>query len=166
MIIPDFFSDYPGSFPSHSRASAREYHIRVDCFAGLSSASALQGMSILATLPAEGISVFAEPYTAMVAAPEAECRPVYALSTEEPPAIPTGRVFVEGARDVNLATLIMPLGYEVESVPAYAPHAAWLVASDGRISSALSNLQALMAATGLESVEPQMLRPASYRGRR
>ena len=69
-------------------------------------------------------------------------------------------------QEVRLAEAVTPLGYEVESVPPYAPDAAWLVASDRSIASALSNLKALMATPGLESVEPQMLRPAKSRGER
>ncbi len=164
--MPVSFRDYPDSFPSHSRPSAPIYRMRDDCFAGLSGAAGLEGMSVLATLPAEGISVFAGPHSALTGAAEAECRPVYAFSGKVPPAIPTGRVFVQGTKDVNLAETVTPLRYEVESVPPYAPHAAWIVASDGSIASALSNLKALMAATGLESVEPQMLRPATLRGGR
>ena len=164
--MPVSFRDYPGSFPSHSRPSAQIYRMRGDCFAGLSGAAGLGGILVLATLPAEGISVFAGPHSALTVAAEAECRPVYAFSGKEPPAIPTGRVFVQGAKDVNLAETVTPLRYEVESVPPYAPHAAWIVASDRSIASALSNLKALMAVSGLESVEPQMLRPATLRGGR
>jgi hypothetical protein len=140
--------------------------MRKDCFAGHSGAAALEGTSVLATLPAEGLSVFAGRHSALTGAIEAECRPVYAFSSKVPPAIPTGRVFVQGAKDVKLAEIVTPLRYEVESVPPYAPHAAWVVASDHSIASALSNLKALMSATRLESVEPQMLRPATLRGGR
>lgn len=166
MCMPASFSDYPGSFPSHSRASARVYRIRADCFAGLSGSAALEGIAVLANLPEEGISVFAQPHSALAAASEVECRPVYAFSQDEPPAIPTGRVFVRAEPDVNLAAVVAPLGYAVESVPPYAPDAAWLVASDGSIASALSNLTALMGASGLASIEPQMLRPMGYRPER
>ena len=135
--------------------------MRDDCFAGPSNVAGLQEMSVLATLPAEGISVFAGPHSALTGATKAECRPVYAFSGNEPPAIPTGRVFVQAAKDVNLAETVTRLRYEVESVPPYAPNAAWIVANDHLIGSALSNLNALMTASGLESVEPQLLRPAT-----
>jgi hypothetical protein len=166
LNVPMPFRDYPDSFPSHSRPSAQIYRMRNDCFAGHSGTAALEGISVLANLPAEGISVFAGPHSALTGAIEAECRPVYAFSRKTPPAIPTGRVFVQGAKGVNLAETVKQLRYEVESVPPYAPHAAWVVASDHSIASALSNLKALMAAAGLESVEPQMLRPAALRGGR
>lgn len=158
------FRDYPDMFPSHSRSSAQIYRMRRDCFAGPSGAAGLAGTPVLASLPAEGISVFAGSRSELTDAAEAVCRPVYAFSEDVPPAIPTGRVFVQAAKDVNLAETIKSLGYEVESIPPYAPHAAWIVSSDRSIASALSNLGDLMAATGLESIEPQMLRPSTSRG--
>ncbi len=137
-----------------------------DCFAGSSGAAGLEGLSVLATLPGEGMSVFARLHSDLPGAVAADCRPVYAFSDNVSPAIPTGHVFVQAATDVNLAEIVTPLGYEIESVPPYAPNAAWIVASDRSIASALSNLKALMAANGLESVEPQMLRPVTFRSGR
>jgi hypothetical protein len=137
--------------------------MRRECFAGPSDAAGLDGISVLATLPEEGVSVFVRPHSALTSVADAECRPVYAFSENQPPAIPTGRIFVQGAIGVNLGETVTPLGYEVESVPPYASNSAWIVASDRSIATALSNLQDLMAATGLESVEPQMLRPSTFR---
>ena len=140
--------------------------MRRDCLAGLSDAAELDGVPVLATLPEEGVSVFSWPGSALTTAAEVKCRPVYAFSENQPPAIPTGRIFVQGAIDVNLGEVVTPLGYEIESVPPYAPKSAWIVARDRSIGTALSNLQGLMAATGLESVEPQMLRPSKLRSGR
>jgi hypothetical protein len=137
--------------------------MRRDCFAGPSDAAGLDGVSVLATLPEERVAVFDRPHSALTSIAQAEYLPVYAFSENLPPAIPTGRIFVLGAIDVNLSEIVERLGYEIESIPPYAPHSAWIVASDRSIATALSNLQDLMATTGLESVEPQMLRPSKSR---
>lgn len=140
--------------------------MRCDCFAALSDAAGLEGVSVLANFPEEGISVFGRPLSALATSGEAEYRPVYAFSENQPPAIPTGRIFVQRAQGANLGEIVKALGYEIEDTPLYAPNSAWIVASDGSIASALSNLQDLMAAAGLESVEPQMLRPLNFRSER
>jgi hypothetical protein len=137
--------------------------MRRDCFAGSSNAAGLDGISVLATLPEEGVSVFDRPHSALTSTALAEYLQVYAFSENLPPAIPTGRIFVLGAIDVNLSEIVERLGYEIESIPPYAPNSAWILASDRSIATALSNLQDLMATTGLESVEPQMLRPSKSR---
>lgn len=116
---------------------------------------------MLASLPGEDLAVFAGPPPADV---DAEVRPVYAFSETELPAVPTGRVFVQHEAEVDLAERVKGPGYEVESVPPWAPQAAWLVATDGSIATALQNLEALMTLDGIVSVEPQMLRPAARRG--
>lgn len=157
------FPDCPNSFPSHSRGGAPRYRSRSGCFAARTGAPGLEGARVLWSLRSEGLSVYAGAPPVSVAA-EAACRPVYALSDDEPPAIPTGRVFVQATEGIDLAGVVAPLGFAVESVPPYAPHAAWLTASDGSIATSLANLSALMAADGIASVEPQMLRPAADRG--
>ena len=140
--------------------------MRCDCFAAASDAAGLEGVSVLAILPEEGISVFEQPLPDLATSGKAQCRPVYAFSGNQPPAIPTGRIFVQGGKGANLGEIVNALGYEIEDRPPYAPNSAWIVASDRSIASALSNLQHLMAAAGLESVEPQMLRPLNFRSAR
>ena len=114
-------------------------------------------------MPEEGITVFARPHSVLTSTAHEKYFPVYAFSENMPPAIPTGRIFVQEASDINLSEIVERLGYEIESIPRYAPNSAWIVASDRSIATALSNLQDLMATTGLESVEPQMLRPSRFR---
>ncbi len=162
--VSKHFSEYPDSFLSHSRSSARQYLIRNECFASPTGVPGLEKMRVLATLAAEGISVFVGSHQSLDSDAQSVCRPVYSFSDEELPAIPTGRIFIQGANDVILAEIVAPLKYEVESVPPYAPNAAWIVTSDRTIASALSNLETLMTIPGIESVEPQMLRPAVFRG--
>lgn len=157
------FRNYPESFPAHSRPSAGRYRMRGDCFACRDDAHATATMTIMAALPAERLLMVAGR-PAMLDDPDAAgCRPVYAVTDDAPPAIPTGRVFVQGARHADLAAVLAPLGFDIESVPPFARHAAWIVAADGSIATALSNLDALIAADGIDSAEPQMLRPMGYR---
>lgn len=138
--------------------------MRRDCFAAPSNSPGLDEYPVLAELSHEGISVFGRPLATLSNGASLESVPVYAFSDSEPPAIPTGRVFVTGSLGVNLEALVKTLGYEIQSRPGYAPNSAWLVAIDGSIATALANLKDLMNAAGLDSVEPQMLLPSQQRG--
>lgn len=160
------FDDYPESFPAHSRPSAGRYRLRRDCFACSDDASGARGLPVMAALPAEGLLLLAGRPDALRDEFASACRPVYALGDDPTAAIPTGRVFVQAAAGTDLAAVLAPLGFEIESVPPYAPHAAWIVAGDGSIATALMELDALIAAEGIESAEPQMLRPMGFRGGR
>ena len=160
MTLPAPFRGYPAIFPSHSRR-ARRYALRDDCFAGPAGAPALRRLRVIYVLPGEDLAVYSGPPPAGT---ELELRPVYAFSAEELPAVPTGRVFVQSSKAGDLAQRVARLGYRIESVPQYAPHAAWLVAADGAVATALRNVEALIALDGIDSVEPQMLSPAAPRG--
>lgn len=162
----EIFRDYPLTFPASSRPSARRYRMRTDCFACPDDASHVAALPVLWSLPDEAIAVVAASPAAIDRPLPEGCRPAYAFSDAESPAIPTGRIFIQRAPTLDLADSLQPLGYDVESVPGYAPHAAWIVASDGSIASALSGLEKLFAAAGIDSVEPQMLRAAAFRARR
>ncbi len=142
--------------------------MRRDCFACRDDDAARAGMPVMAAFPAEGLLMLAGRPETLEDADAAACRPVYALAEDALPAIPTGRVFVQAAKNSDLADTLATLDFKIESVPPYAPHAAWIVAADGSIGTALSKLEGLIATDGIESAEPQMLRPMSYRddGRR
>lgn len=81
--------------------------------------------------------------------------------------VPTGRVFVRFAEGDSAARhegAIKAAGYRVEQVPGYAPNAAWVVASDGEVGTALSRVGSLVTIPGVERVEPQMEGERSTRG--
>lgn len=162
--MPEPFEKFPQTFPAHSRPLARLYRMRRDCFAAPSNTPGLHEYPVVAELSHEGISVFGRPLATVSHSASFDSFPVYAFSDSEPLAIPTGRVFVTGAHGVSLEAIVKPLGYEIQSRPGYAPNSAWLVAIDRSIATALANLEDLMAASGLDSVEPQMLRPSHQRG--
>lgn len=99
-----------------------------------------------------------EPDTPACAA--AIITPVYALDSQGPAAVPTGRIFIRFLEHVDVQSRQQELaraGYEIaESIP-YAPHAAWLQASGAGMAEALNRLSALEAIMGVKNIEPQML---------
>ena len=93
--------------------------------------------------------------------------PVYRAAGGGPIAVPTGRVFVrfgEGTRAEDRADELGAAGFAVESVPGYAPQAAWLRARSGRLTDALGDLDAVRGLPGVELVEPQLVAEAARRG--
>jgi len=163
MSLPPPFAAYPESFLGHSEHRERRYQIRAECFACPGDVPGLAPERVLYALPAENLVVCSGTPPVVDDSERFVPRPVYALSETEPPAVPTGRVFVQAGEGFDLAERVATVGYAVESVPAYAPRSAWLVARDGEISSALAGLENLMALDGIESVEPQILRPSVRR---
>ena len=114
-------------------------------------------------LEQEGIAVV--PMTAAVQAVEG-LGPVYQLEAGGNPAVPTGRVFVrlqEGRPASERRRDFVQAGYVVESIPAWAPHTAWLRPATGGIVAALHGLERLRALAGVEHVEPQLLRQRTTR---
>lgn len=86
--------------------------------------------------------------------------PVYALHVGGRIAVPTGRVFVRFAEDVAAADRRAELrraGYVVSSIPAYAPHAAWVESAEGGPAAGLHGLARLAALRDVVEVEPEML---------
>jgi hypothetical protein len=75
-------------------------------------------------------------------------------------AVPTGRVFVrfgEGEPVRARTSDLEAAGFEVEEVPGYAPHAAWVRPASGRVADALAGLDRLRRVQGVEHVEPQLV---------
>jgi hypothetical protein len=77
---------------------------------------------------------------------------------------PTGRVWVRfapGTDPGDRAADLAAAGFTIETIPGYAPHAAWVTAGDA--ASALHGLERLRAMEGVEHVEPQVVQEASRR---
>ena len=92
--------------------------------------------------------------------------PVYSVGEDGPIAVPTGRVFVrleEGLRAEERRPQLLAAGFEIEQVPSYAPHAAWLRPREGGVAAALHGLAALERVPGVVHVEPQLLRERAAR---
>jgi hypothetical protein len=111
----------------------------------------------------DGVAVV--PKSAAVAAAE-DLRPVYRIEPGGQPAVPTGRVFVrlrEGQPASEQHDDFAQAGYVIENIPAWAPHTAWLRPATGGIVAALNGIERLRSLTGVENVEPQLLRPRMAR---
>lgn len=87
--------------------------------------------------------------------------PVYTATTDSPPAVATGRVFVrlEQTEDARAyAPRIEALGFTIREVPVYAPNCAWLVARSGVAADALRRLGTLEHLPHVAKVEPELRR--------
>lgn len=92
--------------------------------------------------------------------------PVYRRRPAGEVAVPTGRAFVrfsEGERAEDRREGFAATGFELDAIPPYAPHAAWVRASCGAIEETLRSLDRLRALAGVEHVEPQLIVPAHPR---
>jgi hypothetical protein len=72
---------------------------------------------------------------------------------------PTGRVFVRFAEGTDAAAQAKTLaraGFELESVPSYAPHAAWVRPTTGTFED-------LLLLPGVEHAERQVIAEAARR---
>jgi hypothetical protein len=121
----------------------------------------------VASFPGERIAV--EPVTAAAARREPErssLGPVY-RRTGGGLAVPTGRAFVrfaEGEEAAGHRDELAAAGYELEEVPAYAPHAAWVRPAGGGVVEGLRNLDRLEGLGGVEAVEPELLSEVARKG--
>jgi hypothetical protein len=82
-------------------------------------------------------------------------------------AVPTGRVFVRfgaGTRAQDRAGELEAAGFDVEDVPGFAPHAAWVRPRSGRVEDALEALDAVRGVPGVEHAEPQLVAERASRG--
>jgi hypothetical protein len=92
--------------------------------------------------------------------------PVYGLSGQDSPAVPTGRVLVrfpEGVRIEDRRDPLKQAGYALVEPLSYAPQAGWVRATSGGIAASLEGLPALAALPDVAHVEPQMLMPRAHR---
>jgi hypothetical protein len=96
-----------------------------------------------------------------------EVGPVYSVGPGGPLAVPSGRVFVRLRENLQASEQrdhFAAAGFEIESTPSYAPHAAWLRPAEGGVGHALRALPALERIPGVVHVEPQMLLARARRG--
>ena len=94
--------------------------------------------------------------------------PVYSAGPAGPLAVPTGRVFVrlsEGAHAEDRRRQFEAAGFEIERVPSYALHTAWLVPRNGGVAHALPALADLERVPDVVHVEPQLLMGRALKAR-
>lgn len=88
--------------------------------------------------------------------------PVYARDPHGPLAVPTGQIFLRFTPDVKTEERrgnLADHGYAIVHIPSYAPHTAWVQATNGDIATSLLNIEQLNGLPGLVNVEPQLLMP-------
>ena len=153
----DRFSQYPRRVRHSTAPRAARYEI-------LPGHYAVHRRSADAAAPEDALYVLDDGAIAVFEGSPGEARgevgPVYALGPGGTPAVPTGRVFVrfkEGTKAEDQRKEIKQAGYEIEEVPAYAPHSAWVRALSGEIDDALKGIEGLEKLPDVENVEPQML---------
>ena len=92
--------------------------------------------------------------------------PVYRRGGTGAAATPTGRVFVRFVAGTDArakADALAAAGFTLESVPAYATHAAWVRPASGQLADALTGFERLRAVPGVENAEPQFETEAARR---
>ena len=81
-------------------------------------------------------------------------------------SVPTGRLFVqfdESERADARAAGLRSAGFEIEQVPGYARHAAWVRPASGNAAEGLREIEELRRLDGVVAVEPEMLAPMGRR---
>lgn len=113
------------------------------------------------------ITVFeGDPALLQQAPREQALRPVYRLAPDGPPLVLTGLVFArfeEGVVVEDRRRQIADAGFEIASIPPYAPHSAWLTPAGGEVAPAPAGIAALEALPDIVNVEPQLLGPRVQR---
>jgi hypothetical protein len=161
MSHVDLLSAFPVKFPRSKNQSDRCYIKLHTHYAIHGQTPVVRASSIIFTLNEGKISVCrGMPDASLLVTADAIITPVYSLDSNGPPAVPTGLVFVRFSEQVIAKTRQSDLaqaGYEIAETVPYAPHVAWLRATDGGIAEALIRLPALEAMTDVVNFEPQML---------
>lgn len=152
-------SNYPAELEVRSTEGAvARYQLAPEFYASSSGQSLSATDRPVARLD-ENIAVFEGP------APKGEgaagkVMPVYRAQPSGAFAIPTGRIWVRFAEGVK-ATLqreaLAKLGFSLEESPSWAPQAAWVRASSGKIADTLAAAARLSVLPKVEQVEPQIL---------
>lgn len=116
--------------------------------------------------------VLEEERVGIVAADEwsdaADALPVY-RNDSGAAFVPTGRLFVrfeEGESAATHRSELSDAGFQIEEVPKFAPHAAWVRSADGSAVTALEGMSRLQGIPGVKRVEPQLLSPAARKAKR
>lgn len=130
-----------------------------DCFALPLAQAQESRATVLASLQAEDGQVL-QLCSGQPEAGTELARAAYRTDPGGSPQVPSGKVFVrfaEGVRAQDRAKALAATGCRVESVPAYAPQAAWLAPAGDNPAQALSAIEKLEALPDMVNVEPQWL---------
>lgn len=92
--------------------------------------------------------------------------PIYRADGSTSDSIATGVLFVQFERpmDPEQRQVLDDAGFEIVRTAHYAPRAAWVRGRGQSAAESLHQIARLRALPGVESVEPELLRPRSMRG--
>lgn len=157
----EYFAAYPRELAAGGQDSDRRYRRALRYFAVPCKIAEENTLPIMWQLYDDGISVLEGTPNDLVdpVAPE-DLRPVYRPMPDGGLVVPTGAVFVrfeDGIAADSRRQMLAESGYEIASIPIYAPHCAWLRPDDGAVSSGLNRVAGLMALADVAFVEPEML---------
>lgn len=152
-------SNYPAELEVRSTEGAvARYQLAPEFYASSSGESLSTADRPVARLD-ENIAVF-EGSAPKGDAAAGKVLPVYRAQPSGAFAIPTGRVwvrFAEGVEATRQREALAKAGFSIEESPGWAPQAAWVRASSGKIADALAAAARLSALPKVEQVEPQIL---------
>lgn len=161
MPIPDLLAGFPTSFPQSSDAAAARYERVPGVFAVLGPLPDVLQPQLVHSLSSDMVHVCrGAPPDATQWPPSATIAAVYRLRGTGPDAVPTGRVFVrftDGIPAQERAGDLASAGFQIDSVPGYAPHAAWLKSASEDPGAALARVDALAAVPDVVRVEAEVL---------
>jgi hypothetical protein len=157
----DYFAKYPRQIRANTTSPAPLYLRQSGYYAVHQRPRDLPAPGAELLLDDGAIAIFrGEPDEAGAVSRAGSLSPVYGLQPSGLPAVPTGRVFVRFAEDVQAESRrqeISRAGYELVESLSYAPQAAWLQSRSGDIADALAGIPRLEQLPDVENVEPQML---------
>ncbi len=162
------FSSYPGKIKASTRDGDLWYVRLPDLFAVHGPVPSRCSSEIVNVIE-EGKLVVCrgDPVNLTDACNSSAITPVYALERGDVPAVPSGLVLVRFGDHVKAdmqRNTLLQIGFIIDRILPYAPHAAWVRSVEDNIHSALQGIPELEALPEVVNVEPQMLMPAAQRG--
>jgi hypothetical protein len=152
-------SDYPADLELRSNDGAAARYQLAPGFYASSAGEPLSATDRLVARLDENIAVFEGSAPKDNAAAD-KVFPVYRAQPSGAFAVPTGRLwvrFADGVEATRQQEALSKLAFSIEESPAWAPQAAWVRASSGKIADALAAASRLKTLPDVELVEPQML---------
>lgn len=160
-MAADGLALFPESFAQHNAPDAPRYRRVANLFAVLGPLPAALQTRLVHSFSSGQVHVCrGEPPSARELAPGSAVTAVYRLEGTGPDAAPTGRVFVRFAPGVPAGDRVGDLagaGYQIDVVPEYAPHAAWLRFARGDAGAALAGVEELSALHDVVRIEPEVV---------
>jgi hypothetical protein len=160
-------SRFPDRFPLNSQAASPVY-VRDDALFAVHDADVdIPGCQCIGELGSGHIRMYRGTLPATyIKNSGKKVTPVYSLSPGGGTAVPTGRLFArfESKTDARAQeSALHDIGFNIDSIPPYATFAAWVVSTTGQPEDAMRNIDKIRALQHMENVEPEMLRPITYK---